>query len=606
MNDRKITEIIAEGKFSVGEVPNQDNNEEDTKKQKSEIVSCSELKQKLPVVKTICELLRERRIEKLKNSKVTVRKIGKIGIKDNELIRSRNRSEKCTVNPKTNELKVDLINRVEMQKLVRDSEKARKFDITKINFKPIEAKDYYMELAKKSQAISASNPNAVTNNQRTPPIDNTDPSISVNKKYNEYLNRRSSSIESIDEQNFGRQNTNNSTIRKMDAEGFIEPPARKTAKIDRNARQTHITETKNKYGTLEIQEHSEMDTDTDPVPRKNNNNNKRTWIPPITITDRLGNYNQFNEEVKKILGHSDFYTRFNSNMTAKLYLKTNNDHNKMIEDFKRNDIGFYTQTKNEDKTKKIVLKAAPGMDIEDIKDDLEELGHKVIEVISLKSRQNQSRSYLISFPMETNIGQIKMIQNIGNLRIQWERYNKKNNWTQCRRCQKFGHSQTNCNNTPKCVKCPNNHYYEDCPMKKGTETIAYCHNCGGDHAANYHKCPALLEYLQRRNINPNTNNPTRQEVNLSKNIQWKNVKEFPRLNRNENINETSYDNEQEPNTEYRDRLIKNRKTEQYEESTDLKDILKIIGIIKKLKSELRRCRDPMDKALIVLEYIDQF
>lgn len=55
----------------------------------------------------------------------------------------------------------------------------------------------------------------------------------------------------------------------------------------------------------------------------------------------------------------------------------------------------------------------------------------------------------------------------------------------CFQCQKFGHHENNCKNTPVCVNCAGvgNHHEDSCdkPVK--------CANCQGDHPANSNKCP---------------------------------------------------------------------------------------------------------------------
>nr|CAH7737655.1 unnamed protein product [Callosobruchus chinensis] len=53
---------------------------------------------------------------------------------------------------------------------------------------------------------------------------------------------------------------------------------------------------------------------------------------------------------------------------------------------------------------------------------------------------------------------------------------------QCHSCQKYGHAQSYCTASPKCLKCAQDHMTHLCPQT-GQE-VRKCANCGGDHPAN--------------------------------------------------------------------------------------------------------------------------
>lgn len=88
---------------------------------------------------------------------------------------------------------------------------------------------------------------------------------------------------------------------------------------------------------------------------------------------------------------------------------------------------------------------------------------------------------------------------------------------QCYRCQRFGHSSTNCGMTPRCVKCLLSHESGKCFLPKYTslkesERIegqdevkspkASCVNCGNvSHPASWRGCPTHLMIKQRRTEN---------------------------------------------------------------------------------------------------------
>lgn len=67
---------------------------------------------------------------------------------------------------------------------------------------------------------------------------------------------------------------------------------------------------------------------------------------------------------------------------------------------------------------------------------------------------------------------------------------------QCRNCQLFGHKQSKCTATPKCLKCASNHHTSSC--RKTRETPAKCDKCSGVHPDNYSKCQANPKYIKEQ------------------------------------------------------------------------------------------------------------
>ena len=59
---------------------------------------------------------------------------------------------------------------------------------------------------------------------------------------------------------------------------------------------------------------------------------------------------------------------------------------------------------------------------------------------------------------------------------------------QCKRCQRYGHTQKYCNHNFRCVKCAGNHLTDQCT--KSPEIPAKCIHCQGEHPPNYKGCSA--------------------------------------------------------------------------------------------------------------------
>lgn len=158
------------------------------------------------------------------------------------------------------------------------------------------------------------------------------------------------------------------------------------------------------------------------------------------------------------------------------------------------------------KLRKIVLKAAPGLNTEQLAWTLKDHNITPTEVLLLRGKFTL-HSYLITLSKTAKLEEIRQVDNLENLKVTWERYNRKSDYTQCHRCQAFGHEQRNCLNKRKYVKCPGFHYYRDCTLTRTDISKAFCHNCKGDHSANYGKCPKLIEYLEFRNKMSASNTP---------------------------------------------------------------------------------------------------
>ncbi|GJQ71902.1 hypothetical protein Trydic_g3011 [Trypoxylus dichotomus] len=64
---------------------------------------------------------------------------------------------------------------------------------------------------------------------------------------------------------------------------------------------------------------------------------------------------------------------------------------------------------------------------------------------------------------------------------------KKDQVTQCHRCQLYGHGQRNCHAAAVCVKCAAPHQRAECT--KPMDVPAKCALCSGPHTASYRGCP---------------------------------------------------------------------------------------------------------------------
>lgn len=134
------------------------------------------------------------------------------------------------------------------------------------------------------------------------------------------------------------------------------------------------------------------------------------------------------------------------------------------------------------------------------------------------------------------------------MRVTWEKYANARPITQCRKCQRWGHSQTYCHQQARCLKCAQEHSTYQC--KKPPNVPAICANCDGPHPASDINCPVYiykLEMLKKRQTATqqlrNNNKPTTSLVPapLPKTNPWARTAAPPTatVTRNHQVNKTS-------------------------------------------------------------------
>ncbi|XP_072384525.1 uncharacterized protein [Diabrotica undecimpunctata] len=245
-------------------------------------------------------------------------------------------------------------------------------------------------------------------------------------------------------------------------------------------------ETRNRYQVLE----------TVNVEENNQTSSKKERIPPIVISGQIGNYSAFIREIRTLLGHNNFQIAPAGKAGTRVYLRTSQDYEKLKEDFINTKTAFHTYTKKTEITKKIVMKAAPGMDLDEVEAELKEQGI-IAKVTEMKTKQEgrTSKSYLLQVNKQQDLKEVKRINGLQNIRVKWDAYSKPARATQCYNCQEFGHSARNCFKAPRCMKCAQGHQTRNCPLPKGREIKVKCCNCNEEHTANYSMCKKHIEYL---------------------------------------------------------------------------------------------------------------
>lgn len=138
-------------------------------------------------------------------------------------------------------------------------------------------------------------------------------------------------------------------------------------------------------------------------------------------------------------------------------------------------------------------------DTNELKNAIEILDHKVRQIFNVKNRTtgNGLDLFFIDLEPKSNNKQIYQVKFLLNMKIQFEEPYKKNDIVQCKRCQRYGHTQNYCNRPFYCVKCGERHDTRSCTKPK-TEP-AKCALCEGPHPASYKGCPIRKEKMKKLN-----------------------------------------------------------------------------------------------------------
>ena len=142
-----------------------------------------------------------------------------------------------------------------------------------------------------------------------------------------------------------------------------------------------------------------------------------------------------------------------------LYLQNLNDHAKAKKILTAANTAYFTYTPKSQKPHTYLLKGLGNSYTEaEILEDLKALKieevnfTKVSRFSTRKSRENNILLpiHIIQVSPDSNIGNLLKINRLNYLKIAWEKI-KKNDITQCYKCQRIGHTAQNCNLNYRCV-----------------------------------------------------------------------------------------------------------------------------------------------------------
>jgi hypothetical protein len=246
-------------------------------------------------------------------------------------------------------------------------------------------------------------------------------------------------------------------------------------------------------------------------------------MPPIVLLSELKNPKETYEKIAGWLEGRVYFKVVRERRMIYTYKKS--DFQKVQEKFREMNFQYHTYTPKDEIPKKLILKGIdPIYTVEEIYEDLLEQYAKVRDVHQLRSPDQQKvyNIYLVHFEPDTDLSYVKkLIRYVYKHKISWEHYKKKKSTAQCRRCQRMGHVEINCQMDRRCNRCTEKHAEGQCKKKEDEKST--CVNCNKEHATGYKKCEYRINYQKSQEERKNRNPFVRESTNVTNKNQQKRI-----------------------------------------------------------------------------------
>lgn len=311
--------------------------------------------------------------------------------------------------------------------------------------------------------------------------------------------------------------------------------ARYLALLEEKERTTEVptVEVRNQYDQLSdpMEGTSDMNiTITPPKPPVANNknssiNNKTSINNKINTSTKLPPINIFGQTAKQIAAKLESLqvTKFSVKKTAgdKHVVRTEQlgDFQKIRQSLKDENAQHFSYTPAEIKNKTYILRGLDGdEDPKEVMDALNGLNTTSVEFVSVKKLQTKQASslFIIQATASSNEANILKIDKLNHVIIKWEKLQRRD-ILQCRRCQRLGHTASNCGMQYRCVKCNSPHAPGQCKLPAGVQHEhheVFCISCNEyGHPASYHGCPQIVKFKQNIAARKQTDQRATEEKN---------------------------------------------------------------------------------------------
>lgn len=328
----------------------------------------------------------------------------------------------------------------------------------------------------------------------------------------------------------------------------------------------------NRYATLA------MDEEEEPNSREMQKEPRISKPPPIYVSG-VSNIQPLRKLLSEIAG-DEYMLKTLNREEIKIQANADSTYSKITKALIEKNTQFHTYKVKSERNFNVVLKglhySTPN---EEIREEIELHGHKVINVCNIKQRTSNKPlpMFWVNIKSENNNKDIYNISTLLHTKIVFEPPKKKRVIPQCTRCQRYGHTKKFCNHTPRCVKCAESHITSECSRKTKSENVK-CVLCGENHPANYKGCVIYKElqqkqYPQLREKTTRTLHAQQQQSNAN------GAPSYAEVARNTNHIEVNGENREPSINQSQVNNLDSNTTDMKELKTMLKTLLEQIGTI---------------------------
>lgn len=248
---------------------------------------------------------------------------------------------------------------------------------------------------------------------------------------------------------------------------------------------------------------------------------KKPKLPPVILSN-TSDFNRVQEVMTSLKIKHEIKLLNNKQLSMKVF--SENDYRSLTKAINEAKFEWHTYENKATRPCKVIARGLhPSCDPEIITNDLKELGFNILSVVNLtrKKRINDKQIihplplFMLTFDHSEDIKKVFSITHIVNIKVKIEAIRKqKDQIPQCKRCQRFEHTQSFCKREARCVKCAGNHLTINCKLDK--KAPPKCFNCSEAHPANYRGCIVAKELLKRRLAKKKVNEPKAKPSNQQK------------------------------------------------------------------------------------------
>lgn len=226
---------------------------------------------------------------------------------------------------------------------------------------------------------------------------------------------------------------------------------------------------------------------------------KTPKLPPINI---------FSQASRKIIdfmkerGIKEYTVRKAGGDKHVLQMMNIGDYDVVRQQLKNDSVQHFTYTPAQNKRQSFILRGLDGDEDEaQVLADLQQLNLTAVEFLKVSKLTNGVARANTLFVVQATAASVEATifksTKLNNVIVRWERLQRKE-ILQCRRCQRLGHTASNCGMQFRCVKCAEVHEPGQCKLPAATKhepDQVYCIACKEyGHPASYRGCPQIKQF----------------------------------------------------------------------------------------------------------------